>query len=42
MLIMITPHKLRLRDRVSRSIYVGRDTSAGRRFRNALPPARQP
>jgi Flp pilus assembly secretin CpaC len=30
MLILITPHKLRLKDRVSRSIYVGRDTSTGR------------
>ena len=39
MLIMITPHKLRLRDRVSRSIYVGRDTSVSR----GSPPApRQP
>ena len=33
MLIMITPHKMRLRDRVSRSIYVGRDTKCGPRFR---------
>ncbi|HMD09317.1 MAG TPA: FG-GAP-like repeat-containing protein [Candidatus Acidoferrum sp.] len=39
MLILITPHKLRLRDRVSRSIYVGRDTSVSR----GSPPApRQP
>jgi hypothetical protein len=42
--IMITPHKLRLKDRVSRSIYVGRDTSTGR---NApanipVPSPRQP
>ncbi len=29
LLILITPHKLRLRDRISRSIYVGRDTSGG-------------
>jgi hypothetical protein len=43
MLIMITPHKLRLRDRVSRSIYVGRDTSVGRGSAPTPPPAqRQP
>ena len=30
MLILITPHKLRLRDRVSRSIYAGHDTNTGR------------
>ena len=30
MLILITPHKLRLTDRVSRSIYVGRDTGTSR------------
>jgi hypothetical protein len=30
MVILITPHKLRLQDRVSRSIYVGRDTSTSR------------
>jgi len=45
MLIMITPHKLRLRDRVSRSIYVGRDTTAGRgstREPLPAPPQRQP
>jgi hypothetical protein len=43
MLIMITPHKLRLRDRVSRSIYVGRDTSAGRGSTAVpLPSQRQP
>jgi Flp pilus assembly secretin CpaC len=30
MLIMITPHKLRLKDRISRSIYVGPDTGTGR------------
>ncbi len=43
LVILITPHKLRLRDRVSRSIYVGRDTSVGRAGSFApLPPARQP
>ncbi len=45
MLIMITPHKLRLRDRISRSIYVGRDTSSGRgsaREPGQAPPQRQP
>jgi Flp pilus assembly secretin CpaC len=45
MLIMITPHKLRLRDRVSRSIYVGRDTTGGRsstREPLPAPPQRQP
>ena len=43
MLIMITPHKLRLRDRISRSIYVGRDTSAGRGSTAVpLPSQRQP
>jgi tetratricopeptide (TPR) repeat protein len=45
MLIMITPHKLRLRDRVSRSIYVGRDTGTGRgstREPSQPPPQRQP
>jgi Flp pilus assembly secretin CpaC len=41
MLIMITPHKLRLRDRVSRSIYVGRDTSPSRGSATA-PQQRQP
>jgi general secretion pathway protein D len=30
MVILITPHKLRLTDRVSRSIYVGRDTGTSR------------
>jgi tetratricopeptide (TPR) repeat protein len=45
MLIMITPHKLRLRDRISRSIYVGRDTSVSRgsaREPAQVPPQRQP
>ena len=41
MLIMITPHKMRLRDRVSRSIYVGHDTSVGRGSAPA-PSQRQP
>jgi len=41
MVILITPHKLRLKDRVSRSIYVGRDTSTGRGF-TAAPSPRQP
>ena len=42
LVILITPHKLRLRDRVSRSIYVGRDTNTGRAGSAPLPPARQP
>src|SRR5277367_4442266 len=44
LLIMITPHKLRLTDRISRSIYVGRDTSAGRAGSSTVPapPAREP
>jgi hypothetical protein len=43
MLIMITPHKLRLRDRISRSIYVGRDTTTGRGSTAIpLPSQRQP
>jgi Flp pilus assembly secretin CpaC len=41
MLILITPHKLRLQDRVSRSIYVGRDTGTGRGAALA-PQQRQP
>ena len=32
MLILITPHKLRLQDRLSRAIYAGRDTSNGLGF----------
>jgi len=42
LVILITPHKLRLRDRVSRSIYVGRDTNTGRGGSLPVPPARQP
>ena len=43
LVILITPHKLRLRDRVSRSIYVGRDTTTGRGGSFApAPPGRQP
>jgi Flp pilus assembly secretin CpaC len=43
MVIVITPHKLRLKDRVSRSIYVGPDTSAGRGSTAVpLPSQRQP
>jgi len=43
MLILITPHKLRLKDRVSRSIYAGRDTNIGRGFSPlAAPPQPQP
>jgi len=41
MLILITPHKLRLQDRVSRSIYAGRDTSTGRGAA-IFPPRREP
>jgi hypothetical protein len=43
MVILITPHKLRLKDRVSRSIYVGHDTSSARGSSAVpLPPQRQP
>jgi hypothetical protein len=43
MLILITPHKLRLADRVARSIYAGHDTSIGRGFTPVpLPSQRQP
>lgn len=43
MLILITPHKLRLVDRVARSIYAGHDTSIGRGFTPVpLPSQRQP
>jgi tetratricopeptide (TPR) repeat protein len=45
MVILITPHKLRLQDRVSRSIYVGRDTNTGRGSVGATPlapPRQQP
>jgi Flp pilus assembly secretin CpaC len=42
LLILITPHKLRLRDRVSRSIYVGHDPSGGSSAAHAPPPQRQP
>jgi hypothetical protein len=38
MLIVVTPHKLRLKDRVSRSIYVGRDNSGGRAPGGPPPP----
>ncbi len=37
MVILITPHKLRLQDRVSRSIFAGRDTSPGRSFAPFAP-----
>src|SRR6202790_1224366 len=43
MVILITPHKLRLQDRVSRSIYIGRDTSTGRgggSTTSPVPPVR--
>jgi Flp pilus assembly secretin CpaC len=43
MVILITPHKLRLQDRVSRSIYVGHDARAGRGSTAIpLPSPRQP
>ncbi len=44
MVILITPHKLRLQDRISRSIYVGPDTSTGRggSLPNLVPSRRQP
>lgn len=41
MVILITPHKLRLKDRVSRSVYVRRDTSTGRGV-IGTPAPRQP
>lgn len=42
MVILITPHKLRLTDRVSRSIYVGPDTSASRGGGSTAAPAPPP
>jgi tetratricopeptide (TPR) repeat protein len=39
MLILITPHKLRLKDRISRSIYVGPDTGTGRAVFGTNPVA---
>ena len=42
MVILITPHKLRLTDRVSRSIYVGPDTSASRGGGSPATPAPPP
>jgi hypothetical protein len=43
MLIVITPHKLRLRDRVSRSIYAGHDKNTGPSATPLLaPPQPQP
>jgi len=46
MVILITPHKLRLTDRVSRSIYVGPDTSTSRggggSTATPAPPPRPP
>jgi hypothetical protein len=42
MVIMITPHKLRLKDRIARSIYVGRDTSTGRSTNTTISSPRQP
>jgi len=41
MLILVTPHKLRIVDRISRSFYVGRDSSASRGLA-PLPPRREP
>ncbi|MGH9452498.1 MAG: FG-GAP-like repeat-containing protein, partial [Terriglobia bacterium] len=41
LLILITPHPLRLQDRLSRSIYVGHDTSTGRTF-SRFPSRPQP
>ncbi|MGC1482938.1 MAG: FG-GAP-like repeat-containing protein [Candidatus Acidiferrum sp.] len=41
MLILVTPHKLRIVDRLSRSIYAGHDTGNGRGS-TGLPPRRQP
>ncbi|MGC1617178.1 MAG: FG-GAP-like repeat-containing protein [Candidatus Acidiferrum sp.] len=40
MLILITPHKMRIRDRLSRAIYAGRDNTVGRS--PALLPGRPP
>ena len=42
MVILITPHKLRLTDRVSRSIYVGRDTGTSRGGGSPINPAAPP
>ena len=42
MLIVITPRKLRIRDRVSRSIYVGRDSTGGRATIPTPASPRQP
>jgi type II secretory pathway component GspD/PulD (secretin) len=43
MIILITPHKLRLGDRVSRSLYVGHDSAGGRGSTPVpLPSQRQP
>ncbi len=42
MLILITSHKMRLRDRVSRSIYVGRDTTPGRGSGSTVAPQPPP
>ena len=42
MIILITPHKLRIRDRDSRSFYVGRDTSSSGRGLSIAPSPRQP
>jgi type II secretory pathway component GspD/PulD (secretin) len=43
MLILITPHKMRLVDRATRSFYVGRDSSAARGSTAVpLPSQRQP
>lgn len=41
MLILVTPHKMRIRDRISREIYAGRDTTAGRSLA-PFPARREP
>ncbi|MGB2671811.1 MAG: FG-GAP-like repeat-containing protein [Candidatus Acidiferrum sp.] len=41
MLILVTPHKMRFVDRLSRSIYAGHDTSTGRSFA-PVAPKREP
>jgi len=42
MLIMVTPRRMRLRDRISRTVYAGHDTGGRGLGLAPLPPARQP
>ncbi|HYL62253.1 MAG TPA: FG-GAP-like repeat-containing protein [Candidatus Methylomirabilis sp.] len=41
MLILVTPRRLRLKDRVSRAIYAGRDNAAGRGFTRVPVPSQR-